>query len=581
MSGDSVEEAFFADKRFKTDGTLDENKIRRYILSCMSALLSLQQKRDSIGKVESRLFFRALSAIGGAFSSDGRSADDLIADKKDLISGFMIRSYLNVESTKLPGDDSVWYKEHWACLLGSESGLYEDELKDMLSESPTALTTATVAIPACHLAVAATKLYSSLEFLHQETMERYCPRLAYLTDANGETAIHYAARYSRSADVLEWILGLNPSAVKATSKDRKETPLHHLVSRRRCFLEQMSMLRQLLDADVSAALVQDSSGNTPLHLLCNLGAKDDEVKKASFMAMRRELLTACPAAASIANSNGSLPLHCVYSGDSDISFLQQLIAAYSEGLKCGDKKDLLPAHLAAELGTLEMLTVVLDAYPEAVSSSVAYYGTPLHRAARRSDAAGPHIVRYLYDIYPAAIKTPSSERGWYPLHDVSFCGSYEVLKLVHSLYPEAISIATTDDLQLLPLHVLMFVREFKSPLSDEADMLRYLLRHYPAAVTIPAGPGYMNVYEMALYDRNRGFVRRLILRAAPELDPDELHRLNYAERRMALFLAHCAISKNDDHSSSSTNGGSSFVLRLRALARRNMGELFHEIVSFL
>jgi hypothetical protein len=122
-----------------------------------------------------------------------------------------------------------------------------------------------------------------------------------------------------------------------------------------------------------------------------------------------------------------------------------------------------------------------------------------------------------------------------------------------------------------------------SLLSDEADMLRYLLRHYPAAVTIPAGPddGNKNVYELAIEHKHRDFVRRLLLRAAPELDPDELHRLNYAERRMALFLAHCAISKNDDHSSSSTNGGCSFVLRLRALARRNMGELFREIVSFL
>jgi hypothetical protein len=132
---------------------------------------------------------------------------------------------------------------------------------------------------------------------------------------------------------------------------------------------------------------------------------------------------------------------------------------------------------------------------------------------------------------------------------------------------------------------------FESPLSVEADMLRYLLRHYPAAVTIPAGPddGDMNVYQLAVKHKHPDFVRRLLLRAAPELDPDELHRLNYEERRIALFLAHCAISNGDKSSrssshksrSSSSKGGSPFITRLRVLAKYNMGELFHEIVSFL
>jgi hypothetical protein len=302
------------------------------------------------------------------------------------------------------------------------------------------------------------------------------------------------------------------------------------------------------------------------------------------MAMRQELLATCPAAALAKDFHGRLPLHCVSASDSDTCFVKQLIAAYPEGLKCGDNDGCLPIDWAAELGTLDMLTIVLDAYPEPVSTNVAFCGTLLHKAANRSDPAGPTMVRYLYDRYPAAIKTPSGEDGWYPLHYAADLGSYEVLTLVHSLYPDAISIATTDGCQNLPLHILMTVREFESPLSAEADMLRYLLRHYPAAVTIPAGPDDddMNVYQLAVENARPDFVRRLLLRAAPELDPDELHRLNYEERRMALFLAHCAISKNDDHSSSSsTNGGCSFILRLRALAQGDKGELLREIVSFL
>jgi ankyrin repeat protein len=590
MAGETVEAAFFADKRFKTDEKLDENKIRRYILTCISGLLSLQEKRGSIGNVESRIFFRTISNIGGVFSSNDRSAADLATDQQDLISGFMIRSYLNVESRKEPGGgDTDWHKEHWVCLFGADSGLQEDELKDVLKDFPIALTKASVALPSCHFAVAATKLYRSLEFFCPETLERYCPRLAHMTAANGDMALHYAARYSRSADALGWILGLNPSAVKATSKDRGETPLHYLVSRRCFFPDQMSMLCQLLHADVSAALVQDSDGNTPLHLLCKLKANKSEVK-ATLMAMRKQLLDTCPAAASIANLRGRLPLHDFFVGDSDTRFLQQLIAAYPEGLQHGDERWSLPAHQAASVGTLKMLEIVLEAYPDAVSSNVVLFGTPLHCAMRRSDAVSSEIVRYLYDKYPAAIKT-GTDGGWYPLHYAASRSSYEVLKFIHTIYPEAISIATTDDYRNLPLHVLMTERNFTSPLTGDADMLRYLLRHYPAAITIPAGPKdkNKNVYELAVRCKLPAFVRRLLLRAAPELDPDELHRLNYAERRMALFLAHCAIS-NDDHyisnrSSSSndsgSNGGGGFILQLRALTRRNMGELFRLIVSFL
>jgi ankyrin repeat protein len=289
----------------------------------------------------------------------------------------------------------------------------------------------------------------------------------------------------------------------------------------------------------------------------------------------------------IANLGGRLPLHCVFAGDSGTGFLQQLIAAYPEGLQCGDNDGFLPAHCAAQVGTLDMLTITLEAYPEAVSTNVAAFGTPLHRAVRRSDTGGLEMIRYLYERYPAAIKTPSGDDGWYPLHCVAYRDSYEVLKLVHTLYPDAISIATTDDYQNLPLHVLMTEGLFKSPLSVEADMLRYLLRHYPAAVITPAGPDDddLNVYELAVVYKRPDFVRRLLLRSAPELDPNELHRLNYAERRMALFLAHYAITKNDDHSScngsNNSNGGRSFIMRLRALAQGDMGELFREIVSFL
>ena len=37
----------------------------------------------------------------------------------------------------------------------------------------------------------------------------------------------------------------------------------------------------------------------------------------------------------------------------------------------------------------------------------------------------------------------------------------------------------------------------------------------------------------------------MMLRAVPDLNPADLHRLNYAERRMAMFLAFTAVSIDD------------------------------------
>ena len=44
-------------------------------------------------------------------------------------------------------------------------------------------------------------------------------------------------------------------------------------------------------------------------------------------------------------------------------------------------------------------------------------------------------------------------------------------------------------------------------------------------------------YQMDVDKNLPPYYLRLLLRAAPDLNPAELHRLNYAERRMAMFLA--------------------------------------------
>jgi predicted transcriptional regulator with HTH domain len=66
-------------------------------------------------------------------------------------------------------------------------------------------------------------------------------------------------------------------------------------------------------------------------------------------------------------------------------------------------------------------------------------------------------------------------------------------------------------------------------------------------------------------------IPRLLLRADPTIDPAVLRRLNYKERRMAVFLAYSAVPQK-------VTG--SFVAELRRLTNRNQS-LLRLMVSFL
>ena len=67
-----------------------------------------------------------------------------------------------------------------------------------------------------------------------------------------------------------------------------------------------------------------------------------------------------------------------------------------------------------------------------------------------------------------------------------------------------------------------------------------LLHQYPEATGIVGGVGIYKKktpYQLAVDKYLPSYYLRLLLRAAPNLNPVELHRLNYEERRMAIFLA--------------------------------------------
>ncbi len=128
----------------------------------------------------------------------------------------------------------------------------------------------------------------------------------------------------------------------------------------------------------------------------------------------------------------------------------------------------------------------------------------------------------------------------------------------------------------LPLHLFIgsecwLVKLESNLLSEQAEMLRWLLRLYPEAAGIEGGVGaaYKKTpYQLAVNRKLPDYYLRLLLCAEPTLNPAELHRLNYAERRMAMFLAFKATTATME---------APLLARLRGESK----DLVRRVVSFL
>ena len=98
----------------------------------------------------------------------------------------------------------------------------------------------------------------------------------------------------------------------------------------------------------------------------------------------------------------------------------------------------------------------------------------------------------------------------------------------------------------------------------------WLLRLYPEAAGIEGGVGddIKTPYQLAVDVELPDYYLRLLLRAAPTLNPAELHRLNYEERRGAMFLAFKATT-------------ATMKAPLLARLRGESKDLVQRVVSFL
>jgi hypothetical protein len=113
-----------------------------------------------------------------------------------------------------------------------------------------------------------------------------------------------------------------------------------------------------------------------------------------------------------------------------------------------------------------------------------------------------------------------------------------ILQILDKTAPECVT--QTDRQGRLALHLFTEVHQEEIMENDrEAECLRYLLRRNPAAVRVRDRGGHT---PLDLGNPDTTFVRRRLLLLDPTQGPAELRRLNYAARRMGVFLAFAAIN---------------------------------------
>jgi len=216
----------------------------------------------------------------------------------------------------------------------------------------------------------------------------------------------------------------------------------------------------------------------------------------------------------------------------------------------------LHAGFAAYFGWTDAVEYLLEQYPLAANHTG---GTIKHMAASKSVA----ITELICQQYPTSLQVPS-DGGFLVLHCAVANGRHAQAKLIWAAYPGAIVVAAANG--NLPIHVLCAY--FKADESSYTDMLRFLVRHHAAGVSILNNGGDTAYSVLCKRLPDKVYAHRILLRVNPDLDMASYRLMNYEARRQAMFLLFSALSRNVE------------LNILRRLLSRNV-ELVKAVLSYL
>ena len=553
------------------------------------ALTSEQQaSRNKVFKAAFSLLAEGLTHDGGAV--DGKAVDDGRRAARELAWAF--------PDIAKQTDRRGWLPLHWAVAAsaagagGGPYGVTEADVKAMYSLDPQALCRRHMEKDAGHPIFANSRFGGTPGFTPSHllcmgtTTEQTKSLLGYFSAVSPRSftmnvryhvhdiapdparlygALHVACKFGQPTEwLLQHLLQLDSSACSHQPGWHDNTSLGMLCKYSRGHLD-VRLLQILLAADRSTAVVYAG-----VYQCLASEAITNRVEAVTL------LLEATPQAAHHAPGGMTLS-HVVCRESSHMSAQEcigylQLLLPFTFMVTSAYNNE-LPIHWLAAHGSVEALEYLLDACPEvpvmAVMSSGSgghMSGNLLHCVVWGGSKDSVAKARLLCARYPAMMLQRNAE-GHTPLYAAIFhtvpdvvlalceAGGREVaiIPCVHPTEPED----TCNGWLLLHMmckrvHAFRLRESFVSP---GADAFRLLLRLYPEAAGIEAGGGAerKTPYQLAVdqaqedpywaqYDPRDlpAYYFRVLLRAAPHLDPEELHRLNWAERRTAMYVAYAA-----------------------------------------
>ena len=362
----------------------------------------------------------------------------------------------------------------------------------------------------------------------------------------GCSALHAACGPGQpTEELLKHLLQLDSSQTKRKCSKNGLTPLGYLHTNRAC---SDQLVTCLLDVDSSTEVVWNGIAGCLQCTDCSrmlgrvemLLKANPEAAKYRTSPFRSNILHAATRSGKVS------PQIC-------IGFMKQVHDIHKDAVREVTLHGSLPVHTAARSSTVEVMEFLLGLYSES-ASVVTTDGSDnlLHLAVfdtENTTSVMEAKVRFLCSRYPAMM-LQRDKSGSASLHFLSFFKNIPVMQILCEIGGQEqmrlpIAHPTKANYSYngwLPLHLLIGknAEALRDSLpSKAADCFRLFLRMYPEAAGIEGGTGARNKtpYQLAVDENLPPYYLRLLLRAAPNLNPAELHRLNYAERRMAMFLA--------------------------------------------
>ena len=595
----------------------DEETIMTHMMDCVAFLAAIQQQQRQqqdipvhaadVQASRNRAFVAALSIVGESLlncASEKKQPKPTNAAIGQLLKAF------SVPGTTYPIEigRKGWFPLHWAVALVSseQHDVTEADVKALYALDPMAMQTMhvdtveddyededVIGFNPAHLLCMSPVTPCTMQLIRSFAV---CNPPAFGSTTT-VSALHVACRYGTpTVELLQHLLQLDSSQVmtKVSFNGMTHCPLGHLcfnlVNRDEELPHAEELVNSLLVLDKSDEIVGDALFGCIAGIsTVKIGDKalaDKWGDRVSGMVER--LLMLNPEAAKYRGSTGDSMLHeaCSTAMPSKlcIDIIKLVLTVHKNAVREPSLDGWLPIYYAAKFANVEVVEFLLGVYPEAASLMTSDGRSLFYLAFGDNDSSGAvSKIRYLASRYPALVQQRDDD-GELPVHRATMSHRYGAMLALYDaggVEQFTTPIAHPTDAMhyengYLPLHLFISPRPLSAPLrcnpvSELADVFRLLLRLYPEAAGIEGGVGAAfkkTPYQMAVDYKLSDYFLRLMLRAAPTLNPPELHRLNYEERRMAMFLAFKAIAATTD---------APLVARLRGENK----DLVQRVVSFL